>query len=101
MTEEVRKAKFGIVYIFTGAYAPKVDHGAKSSEKALFIELFQRSGPSASKASGLISQKASDRLNFMKREKTSAMYFGWISVIDSHHYAESHRTTLTYDPEKS
>jgi hypothetical protein len=54
-----RKAKFGIVYIFIGAHALKADHGAKSPEEAPFIERFQRSGQSASKASGLISQKPS------------------------------------------
>jgi hypothetical protein len=61
------------VYTFISARALKVDHGAKSPEEAPFIERFQRPGPSASKASGLISQKrslkASDMLNFIKREK--------------------------------
>jgi hypothetical protein len=52
-------AEFGIVYIFIGAEALKVDHGAKCPEEAPFIERFQRSGPSASKASGVISQKRS------------------------------------------
>jgi hypothetical protein len=60
------------VYTFIVARALKVDHGAKSPEEAPFIERFQRPGPSASKASGLISQKrslkASDLLNFIKRE---------------------------------
>jgi hypothetical protein len=60
------------VYTFIGARALKIDHGAKSPGEALFIERLQRLGPSASKASGLISQtwslKASDMLNFIKRE---------------------------------
>ena len=51
--------EFGIVYIFIGARALQVDHGAKSPEKAPFIERFQRSGPSASKDSGLMGQKRS------------------------------------------
>jgi hypothetical protein len=70
-----QKADFGIVYTFIGARALKVDYGAKSPEEAPFIEPFQRPGPSASKASGLISQKRSlkrlrmDReRNFIKRE---------------------------------
>jgi hypothetical protein len=37
----VRKAKFGLVYIFIGAHALKVDHGAKSPEEAPFIERFK------------------------------------------------------------
>ena len=55
----MRKAKFGIVYIFIGAHALKVDHGAKSPEEAPFIERFQKSGGGASEGSGLISQKRS------------------------------------------
>ena len=58
------------MYTFIGVCVLKVDHGAKSPEEAPFTERFQRSGPSASKASGLISQKrslkASDGLNFIK-----------------------------------
>jgi hypothetical protein len=58
---------------FIGMCALKIDHGAKILEKMPFIERFQKSGPSASKASGLISQKrslkASDTRNFIKREK--------------------------------
>jgi hypothetical protein len=54
-----KKTEFGIVYTFIGAPALEVDHGAKSPEKVPFIERFQRSGPSASKASGLIAQKRS------------------------------------------
>jgi hypothetical protein len=60
------------MYTFIGTRALKVDHGAKSPEEALFIERFQRRGPSASKGSRLISQKrslkASDMLNFIKRQ---------------------------------
>ena len=67
-----RKAEFGNVYTVIGARALKVDHGAKSPEEAPFIERFQRSGPSASKASGVMGQKRSfkrlrtDMLNFIK-----------------------------------
>jgi hypothetical protein len=53
------KAEFGIVYIFIGADTLQVDHGAECPEEAPFIEHFQRSGPSASKVSGVISQKRS------------------------------------------
>jgi hypothetical protein len=45
------------VYSFIDVRALKVDHGAKSPEEVPFIERFQRSGPSASKGSGFISQK--------------------------------------------
>jgi hypothetical protein len=51
-----RKAEFGFVYTFIGTHVLKGDHGAKRAEEAPFVERFQRSGPSASKPSGLISQ---------------------------------------------
>jgi hypothetical protein len=63
------------VYTFIGARVLKADHGAKSREETPFIERFQRSGPSASKASGLISQKRglkwlqTDTHNLIKRVK--------------------------------
>jgi hypothetical protein len=61
------------MHTFIGTHALKIDHGAKSPDKAPFIERFQRSGLSASKTLGLISQKRGlkrlqmDRLNFIKR----------------------------------
>jgi hypothetical protein len=63
------------VYTFIGTHALKVDHGVKSPEEAPFIERFQRSGPSASKALVLISQKRSfkwlqtDSRNLIKKKK--------------------------------
>jgi hypothetical protein len=64
------------MYTFIGARALKVDHGAKSPDEAPFSERFQRSGPSASKASGLISQKRS-----LKRLQTDTSSH-WFYSID-------------------
>jgi hypothetical protein len=61
----VRKAKFGLVDIFIGAHALKVDHGAKSPEEAPFIECFQRLGPDLSKAE--FKRLRTELRNFIKR----------------------------------
>jgi hypothetical protein len=62
----VRKTEFGIVYIFTGAHALKVDHGAKSPEEAPFIERFQSPRPDLPKAE--FKRLQTDMDNFIKRE---------------------------------
>ena len=80
------------MYIFIGVHVLKVDHGAKSPEEAPFIERFQRSGPSVSQASGLISPKrsfnASDTLNFIKREKSHRHTHRQKGKVDNDHAAD-------------
>jgi hypothetical protein len=61
----ILKSEVGLVYIFIGAHALKVDHGAKSPEEAPFIERFQSLGPDLSKAE--FKRLRTELRNFIKR----------------------------------